>query len=148
MSSQIDRIMYLAERGWKVYEGCVSADLYEALQCPAPVFGKWLYEGRRAKELACVGCDKYCHAESSADFEPQPSSIAATHRRCTYFTLSPQEMVSRIPLLRVKQAAYCLNVGERTIYDMIAVGKLAATRDHPVRVKAEDVAFFMNDFDE
>ena len=148
MSSQIDRIMHLAERGWKIYEGRVSAELYEKLQCPAPGFGKWLFEGDRARELACVGCDKYCHAESSANFEPQPRHIAKRNQRGAYFTLSPQEMVSRIPLLRVAQAAYCLNVSERTIYDMIAGGKLATAKDRPVRVKAEDVAFFMNDFDE
>lgn len=148
MSSQIDRIMYLAERGWKVYEGRVSAALYEKLECPAPVFGKWLFEGERTKELACVGCDKYCRAESSADFMPLPRHIAEMNQRSAYYTLSPQEMVNRITMLRVAQAAYCLNVAERTVYDWIATGVLAATKDKPVRVKAEDVALLMNDFDE
>lgn len=148
MSSQIDRIMHLAERGWKVYEGRVSADLYEQLQCPAPVFGKWLFEGERARELACVGCDKFCRVDSSADFDPQPRQIADMNRRGAYYTLSPQEMVNRIPMLRVTQAAYCLNISERTIYEWVASGKLAATNDKPVRIKAEDVALLMNDFDE
>lgn len=148
MNSQIDRIMYLAERGWKVYEGRVGFALYEKLQCPSPIFGKWFFEGNKAKELACVGCDKHCRADSSADFDPLPRHIAEMNRRGAYYTLSPQEMVSRIPMLRVAQAAYCLNVSERTIYEWIAGGKLTATNDKPVRVKAEGVALLMNDFDE
>ena len=148
MNSQIDRIMSLAERGWKVYEGRVSPSLYETLQCPVPLFGKWLFESERAKELACVGCDKFCHAESSTEFDPQPRNIPEMNRRGAYYTLSPQEMVRRIPLLRVAQAAYCLNISQRQVYTWIAEGKLAATKDQPVRIKAEDVAALMNDFDE
>lgn len=148
MSSQIDRIMYLAERGWKVYEGRVSAALYEKLQCPAPVFGKWLFEGDKAKELACVGCDKYCRVDSSADFAPQPRHIADMNRRGSYYTLSPQEMVGRLSLLRIDQVSYCLNISDRTVRDWIDTGKLRRTEDYPIRVPAEDVAFLMSDFDE
>lgn len=65
-----------------------------------------------------------------------------------YYTLTPQEMVKKRHLLRVKEAAYCLNLSERQVYNLIAEGKLIALKDKPVRIKAEDVAVMMNDFDE
>ncbi len=47
MGSQIERIMFLTERGWHPYEGSVDISVYEQLKCPAPLFAKWLYEGKR-----------------------------------------------------------------------------------------------------
>jgi excisionase family DNA binding protein len=64
-----------------------------------------------------------------------------------WYTLTPQEMVKKRRLLRVKEAAYCLNVSERHVYDLIAEGKLAALKNKPIRIKVEDVALMMNDFD-
>lgn len=64
------------------------------------------------------------------------------------FMLSPQELVSKRHTLRVDEAAYCLNVSERQIYNMVAEGKLVALREKPVRVRAADVALAMEDFDE
>jgi excisionase family DNA binding protein len=64
------------------------------------------------------------------------------------FTLTPVELVKRRHTLNVKEAAYCLNVSERQVYNMVAEGKLAALRDKPVRIKAKDVERWMNDFDE
>ena len=64
------------------------------------------------------------------------------------YQLSPDEMVSHKNLLRVDEAAYCLNVSERMIYDWVAEGKLRRLKDSPVRVAAEDVAFLMKDFEE
>ncbi len=87
------------------------------------------------------------------------SGVTPTKRRVTtraqmreqrfeHFTLTPQELVKRKPLLNVIEAAYCLNVSERKIYKWAAEGVLAALKLKPLRIKAEDVAKMMNDFDE
>ncbi len=52
-------------------------------------------------------------------------------------------------LLNAKQAAYCLNVSERTIYNYIAEGRaLPGSKETPVRVRAADVKRLMENFDE
>lgn len=67
--------------------------------------------------------------------------------RGSYFTLSPSEMLKRFPLLRVSQAAYCLNISERQVYDLIAEGKLLRTKINPCRVSSVDVAELMAEFE-
>jgi excisionase family DNA binding protein len=64
------------------------------------------------------------------------------------YTLTPQEMVKKRFLLRVGEAAYCLNISGRQVYDLINEGKLIRLKDKPIRIKAEDVEIMMNDFDE
>ena len=48
--------------------------------------------------------------------------------------------------MRVDEAAYCLNISERQVYDWIAEGKLRKARGTPIRVSAEDVASGMTTF--
>ena len=57
-------------------------------------------------------------------------------------------MVERHDLLNVRQAAYCLNVSKRTIYDYIAEGKLVRLKENPVRVRSKEVKELRGDFDE
>ena len=64
------------------------------------------------------------------------------------YTLTPLEMLARHDILTVRQAAYCLNVSERQIYDYIAEGKLVKLKDTPVRVRADEVKALRKDFDE
>ena len=117
---QIDAIMSFVEKGWRPYTGSVAAEVYKGLGCPAPVFGKWLYEGQKAREAVCVGCDRQCRTQCDSGFTPLPADMRSIQQGY-YFSLSPSEMVRRFPLLRVKQAAYCLNVrpdsGRETITD-------------------------------
>ncbi len=56
-------------------------------------------------------------------------------------------MLKRFPLLRVSQAAYCLNISERQVYDLIAEGKLLRTKINPCRVSSVDVAELMAEFE-
>lgn len=147
MSNQIDAIMMFVERGWHPYTGQVDVAVYQQLGCPAPLFAKWFYEGSEAREAQCVGCERQCRVDCTEGFKPAPKCFQALYKGY-YYTLTPLEMVKRHPLLRVEQAAYCLNVSERNIYDLIACGKLVATKERPRRIKAADVAAMMNDFDE
>jgi excisionase family DNA binding protein len=64
------------------------------------------------------------------------------------FSLTPEEIVTRKSLLRVNEAAYCLDVNTRTIYKMIEEGKLRKLKEKPVRISAEDVRERMKDFDD
>lgn len=143
---QIDAIMSFVERGWHPYAGRVAAEVYESLGCPAPVFGKWLYEGKGAREAVCVGCDRQCRTDCEKGFTPPPSRVRNLYRD-SYFTLSPSEMLKRFPLLRVRQAAYCLNMSERQVYDLIAEGKLLRTKSDPCRVSSAEVAELMAEFE-
>ena len=149
MSSQIDSILYLTERGWYPFTGKVAPEVYKALACPAPLFAKWLYEGKEGLEVACVGCDRLCRTSELEGFSPSPRRLKTVYRGSYgYYTLWPAEMVKRLSLLSVSQAAYCLHISERTVYDYIATGKLLALKDRPIRVKSADVAALMNTFDE
>ena len=146
MCQQIDRIVFYVERGWHPFTGQVEAGVYHEIECPAPLFAKWLYEGQRAEEAVCIGCDRGCQVSCQQGFNPAPKRQQGIHRK-NYFTLSQQEMVRKFSLLRVDQAAYCLNVSERKIYDLVAWGKLIATKDKPVRIAAESVKAEMNNLD-
>jgi len=143
---QIDAIMSFVEKGWRPYTGSVAAEVYKGLGCPAPVFGKWLYEGQKAREAVCVGCDRQCRTQCDSGFTPLPADMRSIQQGY-YFSLSPSEMVRRFPLLRVKQAAYCLNVSERQVYALIAEGKLLRTKSNPCRVSSADVAELMAEFE-
>lgn len=148
MKSQIDAITRYIEMGYRAFTGQVSASVYEKLACPAPVFAKWLlYQGATQKKAVCVGCDKECKP-ANIDYFSLDTQFKALDYRKHYYAITPTDMVRRHALLTVKQAAYCLNVSERTIYNMIAEGKLVRTRDNPVRVRASEVEQYMNDFDE
>lgn len=77
-----------------------------------------------------------------------PLPIQYETRTETPYSVTPAEMVSRKSLLRVDEAAYCLNISERTVYDWIAEGKLRKVKEQPVRIPAEDVAYRMTNFDD
>ena len=62
--------------------------------------------------------------------------------------LSPEEMLARHDRLYVKQAAYCLNGSERTVYDYIAEGRLIRLKDNPIRIRANEVREMRENFDE
>jgi excisionase family DNA binding protein len=64
------------------------------------------------------------------------------------YQLTPAEMVTRKTLLRVDEAAYCLNISERQVYNWIAEGKLRRVKEQPVRVPAVDVHSCMTNFAE
>ena len=148
MSNAIVRsIIALVSAKWRPYNYEPQAEVYAKLKCPyANSKGQkkplWFVRG---DVFTCISCPKGCTLSRPEGFL-LPLPIQYKEKPDAPYQLTPAEMVSRKALLRVDEAAYCLNISERQIYDWIAEGKLRKTKSQPVRVAAEDVAACMTDF--
>lgn len=145
----IKSVIRLQNAGWRPYSEEPAGKVYEDLKCPhANSRGKtkpfWFV---RSDIFICIGCTKQCCLSRPTGFII-PLPIKYKENIESPFKLTPAEMVAYKSLLRVDEAAYCLNVSERTIYEWVAMGKLRKTKDHPVRISSEDIAFCMNNFDD
>ena len=145
----IQDVVTLVKEGWRPYRAEPSMIVYEKLGCP-------LASGNRRRKpywfvredvFLCVGCGSRCLLKRPEGF-PLPLPIRYSRPVDQPFLLTPQEMVVRHDILNVRQAAYCLNVSERTIYDYIAEGKLIRLKENPVRVRSKEVKELRGDFDE
>jgi excisionase family DNA binding protein len=139
----------LVQVGWRPFNHPPQASVYEKLKCPhAGTKGRikpfWFVRG---DIFTCVSCSKGCTLSRPAGFYI-PLPIPFSERPEAPFTLAPSEMVTRKALLRVDEAAYCLNISERQVYDWIAEGKLRKAKEQPIRVSAEDVCSYMTNFEE
>lgn len=155
--SKIRSIIELIGSGWRAYNAEPEITVYTRLNClyapEAPKDGGKKRKSNqpfwfsRGDSFLCIGCNRVCTLFRPAGFI-KPLPINYKERPGTPHTLSPAEMVRCKSLLRVDEAAYCLNISERSIYDWLAEGKLRRTEDSPIRIPAEDVAFYMNKFAE
>lgn len=147
--TRIQEIVTLTRGGWRPYDAEPDRSVYERLGCPHFLRGRrkpfWFV---RDDVFCCIGCADHCTLKRPAGFPlPLPIRYPGVPPVRPY-TLTPQEMVERHDLLNVRQAAYCLNVSERTIYDYIAEGKLVRLKENPVRVRSKEVKELRGDFDE
>jgi excisionase family DNA binding protein len=145
----IKNLISLVQGGWRPYNHAPRASVYEKLQCPhADTRGRtkpfWFVRG---DIFVCVSCSKGCTLTRPDGFY-LPLPIKYIEKPETPYLLSPAEMVTHKALLRVDEAAYCLNVSERQIYDWITEGKLRKVKEQPIRIAAEDVMFHMTNFEE
>jgi excisionase family DNA binding protein len=146
-------IIELVKAQWRPYNYEPEPGVYVRLKCPY-VDAEGKKKGRkrpfwfvRGDTFICVACFKGCSLIRPEGFiAALPVQYAA--KRTAPFQLSPAEMVARKALLRVDEAAYCLNISERQVYDWIAEGKLRRAKEQPVRVSAEDVHSYMANFAE
>ncbi|KAF5057838.1 hypothetical protein DSECCO2_352820 [anaerobic digester metagenome] len=148
MRSLIKQVAKLVQEGWRPYDAKPKPEVYERLACPniEAKPHKRPYWFVRGDIFCCIACERACSLVRPSGFPPiLPINYPQTSEP---FQLSPQELVARKHTLRVDEAAYCLNISERQVYNMIYEGKLVALRDKPVRVRASDVAAAMEDFDE
>ncbi len=150
MRTRILEIVTLIKEGWRPYNAEPARSVYEKLGCKHAVKGDksspfWFVRG---DVFCCIGCATHCTLKRPEGFPlPLPIKYSVVPVDQPY-TLTPQEMLARHDLLTVRQAAYCLNVSERQIYDNIAEGKLVKLKDKPVRVRATEVKELRRDFDE
>lgn len=144
--SRILDVVSLIKEGWRPYQAKPDVRVYERLGCRLekrqPL---WFVRG---DIYCCVGCSAHCCLQRPAGF-PLPLPIRYRHLPHEEpFLLTPQELMARRNLLTVKQAAYCLNVSERQVYNYIAEGKLIRLKETPVRVRVDEVRALCTDFDE
>lgn len=148
--TKIMDIVTLTRNGWRPYNAKPDQKVYEALGCELALNGRkdkpfWFV---RDDVFCCVGCAAHCTLKRPAGFPlPLPINYPQRPPEQGYY-LTPLEMLERHDLLNAKQAAYCLNVSERTIYNLIAEGKLVRLRENPVRVRSSEVKALREDFDE
>lgn len=148
--SKIMDIIALTREGWQPYTGRPAKSVYEKLECGVTPQNNrsrpfWFVRG---DVFCCIGCASRCILKNPSGFiYPLPFGYPAGPKHPPY-TLSPKEMAERHDLLNAKQAAYCLNVSERTIYNYIAEGKLVRLKENPVRVRASEVRALRENFDE
>lgn len=152
MSKLIDDIVVLTREGWRPYRGHVQSSVYENLDCRHGLLTHRETRTRpywfsRGELFLCVGCSRKCGLNRPAGFEP-PLPIRHRTPPEQVYHLTPQELVSRKALLNVYEAAYCLNVSNNSVYRYIYEGRLPATKDRPIRVRASDVAAMMENIDE
>lgn len=150
MKTRILEIVTLTRAGWRPYDAEPDLSVYERLGC------KHVLSGNRRKPFwfvrddvfCCIGCADHCTLKRPAGFPiplPIRYSVVPTDQP---YTLTPLEMLEKHDLLNVRQAAYCLNVSERQIYNYVAEGKLVKLKDNPVRVRSAEVKAMRQDFDE
>ena len=150
MRTRILEIVKLTKEGWRPYDAEPDRSVYEKLGCTHVLRGNrrkpfWFV---RDDVFCCIGCADHCTLKRPAGFPlPLPIRYSVVPQDPPY-TLTPLELLARHDILNVRQAAYCLNVSERQIYDYIAEGKLVKLRDNPVRVRAAEVMELRRDFDE
>lgn len=147
--TRIQEIVTLTREGWRPYDAEPERSVYEKLGCPYFLCRRhkpfWFVRG---DVFCCIGCADHCTLKRPAGFPlPLPIRYSGVPPVRPY-TLTPQEMLARRNLLNVKQAAYCLNVSERTVYNYIAEGRLVRLRDNPVRIRVDEVRELCKDFDE
>lgn len=148
--SKVLDIVTLTRNGWLPYHLDPDASVYERVGCPKYSSGKkekpiWFV---REDVFCCISCPTHCVLKNPAGFRlPLPFANAQTEPPKKYY-ITPLEMLARHDLLNAKQAAYCLNVSERTIYNYIAEGKLVRLKENPVRVRSSEVKALRENFDE
>lgn len=147
--SLIGEIVRLVREGWRPYMEKPHGAIYEKLRCEQvqKKGGKKPYWFHRADIFLCIGCDRRCCLSRPEGFI-RPLPIQYQEDPAQPYTLTPMQMLERRKLMLVQEAAYCLNVSERTIYAWIAEGVLRVTRRRPYRIPVEDVAGLMSDLDE
>jgi excisionase family DNA binding protein len=145
----VREVLMLISQGWRPYNDNPAQEVYWRVGCP--------YLGaKRGKEpcwfvrgdiFMCVSCPKSCVLSRPEGFR-LPLPIRYDESKKEVLRRTPGELVTVKSLLRVDEAAYCLNISERSVYDWIAEGKLRKAIGAPVRVSAKDVAYFMTNFEE
>jgi hypothetical protein len=135
MNSKLCRTMaQMMSEGFRPYGGEIAEEVYTALGCKDASRAYWLH---RWPILHCLGCNKRCTPKGTEGFQV-PILLPAVSPHAKYSML-PEEMARSKTLLRIDEAAYCLNISERTARKLIAEGVLVRHQRRPVRVTAESV---------
>jgi len=137
--SLIDDVLKTLADGYVPYRGAIEGGVFEGLRCPDFRRARWFTrEGRHL----CLGCARRC-AWAGPGFQAvlplardqRPAGLA--YGQLPYVTA--EELLAAKAVLRVDEAAFVLNVSERTVRDLIDSAKLDRLPDLPVRVTTASV---------
>lgn len=120
--------------GFRQYAGEIDSQVYEQLGCKDSTRAYWIC---RWPLLHCLGCNRRCTPKAPTGFQVPLVTVSPSTNKD--FSLSPDELVAAKALLRIDEAAYCLNVSERTVRRLVDEGVLVRHVRQPVRVTAESV---------
>lgn len=143
METGVEDIKKLAAEGWSVWPWEPAAEVYDRQNCENQASAVWFY---RAQVYMCAGCRKQCCLYRPKGFyAPKGATKLET---VTHYSLTPEEMVNKKHTLTVDEAAYCLRVSKSKIYRLKDTGDLIARHGKPIRIKADSVKAYMENFDE
>jgi hypothetical protein len=136
--SQVKDLLELLAKGYAPYSGEVSGQVYDELRCLRPGGASWFAKGTR---FLCLGCRRRCIRVGGYGFQ---LVLPGTGKRFTVAMaalpgIPASELVRLKEWLRVDEAAYCLGVSERRVYELIQEGVLDRHPDAPVRASAASV---------
>ncbi len=136
----IDDALALQQRGFVRYTGEVDQAVYDRLACKQNKKAVWFVKGDVHQ---CIGCTKRCLLTNPAGFRALLVPMRAARHKAAFAALpqiSAKDLLFSKLVLRVDEAAYCLNVSEREVYNLIDEGVLERPSDrNPVRVTAASV---------
>ncbi len=140
---KVGDIFDVINKGFAPYPGEVDEKAYVQLKCKTPVKARW-YVKRWGKRtiLLCIGCHKNCTPGTMKGFQPVLPFQCDGRFKVPFAILpmlSAEEMLKKLKVLRVAQAAYCLNVSEGTVLNMIDEGRLVCLERTPVRITSESI---------
>lgn len=142
--------MTLAREGWRLYDAEPNRSVYGKLDYDHALHGQkrkpfWFI---RDDVFCRIGCADHYTLKRPAGF-PLPLSIRySVVPPDQPYTLTSLEVLARHGILTVRQAAYCLNIPERQMYDYITEGEPAKLKDTPVRVRVDEMKALRKDSDE
>ncbi|KAF1073311.1 helix-turn-helix domain-containing protein [Halodesulfovibrio sp. MK-HDV] len=135
MNSKLCRIMaQMMIEGFRPFRGEIAEDVYSKLGCKDASSAYWLH---RWPILHCLGCNKRCTPKNTEGFQV-PMQFPASQTQ-SKFSMLPEEMLQAKKFLRVDEAAYCLNISERTVRKLVDEGVLVRHMRLPIRITVESV---------
>ncbi|WP_051202734.1 DNA-binding protein [Desulfovibrio aminophilus] len=136
--SQVQDVLDVLAQGYTPYRGEVAGAVYDELRCSRPTAASWFTKGTR---FLCLGCRRRCSRVGGAGFQ---LVLPGTGRRFTVAianlpAVPAEELVRLKAWLRVDEAAWCLGVSARRIYELVDGGVLDRHPDKPLRVSSASV---------
>lgn len=139
--NMVDAVLRVLAQDYVPFRGTVEQWVYEELGCRVPGKARWFSHPERP--WICLGCQMACLASSQAGFQLMLPAHRTQRARVAFQDIpavSVEQILTLKSVLPVAEAAYCLSVSERHIYDMIDDGRLEqAGDDRPVRVTTASV---------
>ncbi|WP_320175774.1 DNA-binding protein [Maridesulfovibrio sp.] len=118
--------------GFEQYNGIIDPTVYERLKCEKPERAYWVCNW---PILHCLGCRRKCTPKDIRGFQivlpnAEPSVIEWQERVATLL---------KKKFMRPAEAAFCLDVSERHVRDLVEEGILIRHVRPPLRITSESV---------